>query len=98
MESENDYWKTATGVLASVLVVTGIACALIGAQGLLVALICLCAIMCYMLIEEGWYETAALIAVVAAVVMLGLNPVMWLGGASVAICIVVLAVMIASKP
>ena len=85
---------TVIGVLASVLVATGIACALIGVQGLLVALICLCAIECYMLITDGWYDTAALIAMVAAVALLGINPIVWLGGASVAICVAVIVAVI----
>ena len=85
---------TVIGVSASVLVATGIACAFIGVQGLLVALICLCAIECYMLITDGWYESAALIAVVAAVALFGLNPVIWLGVASVAVCITVIVAVI----
>lgn len=95
MESKNNYNKTALGVLTSVLVATGIACAFIGVQGLLVALICLCAIELYMLIEDGMYDTAALIAAIVVVVALGLNPVVWLGGASVAICVIVIAALIA---
>lgn len=86
--------KTAIGVLTSVLVATSVACALIGVQGLLVALICLCAIECYMLLDDYMYDTAALIAMVAAVVMLGLSPVVWLGGVSVVICIAVVVAMI----
>lgn len=89
--------QTVIGVLASVLVVTGIACALIGAQGLLVALICLCAIECYVLAEEGMYDTAALILAVALVAALGLNPVVWLGGASIAICVAVIAVVLSDS-
>lgn len=97
MDDDNNYHKTAIAVLASVLVVTGIACALIGAQGLLVALICLCAIECFTLLEEGLYDTAALIAAVALVAMLGLNPIVWLGGASVAVCIVVIVALYAGS-
>lgn len=89
--------KTVIGVLTSVLAVTGIACALIGVQGLLVALICLCMIECYVLIVDGWYDTAALIASVAAVALLGLDPVVWLGGASVAVCITVIVAVIADS-
>lgn len=94
MDEENNRNYTVIGVLVSMLVVTSVACALIGAQGLLVALICLCAIELYMLLEEGMYDTAALIAAVATVAILGLNPVTWLGGASVAICVVVIAVVL----
>lgn len=89
--------KVVVGVLASVLVATGIACALIGAQGLLVALICLCAIEFNVLAEEGMYDTAALILAVALVAALGLNPVVWLGGASIAICVAVIAVVLSDS-
>lgn len=94
MDDENNLNYTVIGVMASVLVVTGIACALIGVQGLMVALVCLCAIECYVLADEGMYDTAALLAMVAVIALFGLDLVTWLGSASLATCIAVIALMI----
>ena len=80
--------------LSAILVATGIACLNYGPNGILVALICLCAINIDEVIEGG---LVALFLVALLLAWMGLNPVVWLGGASVAICVAVIVIVIVDR-